>query len=557
MTRALILRAGTQEFTLDLKLQKAVAFSDGLRVYLEYEDVDVTVRHRAEWFRESDWIAQDLPEPEDFIGHLVPMPLTLDSLVAFWKKEVDRLQRPVLAVDFDGVIAKYDGWKGDKSFGDPIPGASECLKKIAESGVWICFTGDTKVSLVNGTEVPIKDLVGKDPFWVYSYDHETGKIVPGKATARKTRENAELVEVELDNGEKVRCTPDHPWMLRDGSYQTANKLKAGDGLMPLHRRYSVKFFLNYELFLQPGVNRWFYTHRLFAGPKPVCLLGERKCVVHHKNFNRRDNCPENLVWMSFTDHRLLHNLSKEIREKISVANTGRKRSAEFRARVSAKLSEIWKDPVRRERQSVRVKELRQNPALEEVRLVALRASGWKISCALSGRSRSVEARLKTSRTLLETLERTRPIRRVYTIRFGLNHKVVSVRALEEREDVYDLTVEKYHNFALTAGVFVHNCLWTTRAPVSVLHYCQAHDIPVDSVNSIFFRPWAKKKVCADVYLDDRGLRFMGVWDEALVEQILNFRPYWESANKPESFEPMTTVGMVRSVEEELRQREER
>jgi DNA gyrase subunit B len=37
-----------------------------------------------------------------------------------------------------------------------------------------------------------------------------------------------------------------------------------------------------------------------------------------------------------------------------------------------------------------------------------------------------------------------------------NHKVVSIRFLEEREDVYDLTVEYYHNFALEAGVFVHN-----------------------------------------------------------------------------------------------------
>ena len=39
----------------------------------------------------------------------------------------------------------------------------------------------------------------------------------------------------------------------------------------------------------------------------------------------------------------------------------------------------------------------------------------------------------------------------------VNHRVVSVRLLQKREDCYDLTVEKYHNFALSAGVFVHNC----------------------------------------------------------------------------------------------------
>ncbi|MGH9943375.1 MAG: RtcB family protein [Pyrinomonadaceae bacterium] len=40
---------------------------------------------------------------------------------------------------------------------------------------------------------------------------------------------------------------------------------------------------------------------------------------------------------------------------------------------------------------------------------------------------------------------------------GYNHKVVSVESLDERADVYCLTVPEYGNFALDAGVFVHNC----------------------------------------------------------------------------------------------------
>ena len=38
-----------------------------------------------------------------------------------------------------------------------------------------------------------------------------------------------------------------------------------------------------------------------------------------------------------------------------------------------------------------------------------------------------------------------------------NHRVVSVNRLSETEDVYCLNVPEYHNFALDAGVFVHNC----------------------------------------------------------------------------------------------------
>jgi tRNA-splicing ligase RtcB len=38
-----------------------------------------------------------------------------------------------------------------------------------------------------------------------------------------------------------------------------------------------------------------------------------------------------------------------------------------------------------------------------------------------------------------------------------NHKVVKVERLTERDDVYCLDVPVHHNFALDAGVFVHNC----------------------------------------------------------------------------------------------------
>jgi tRNA-splicing ligase RtcB len=40
---------------------------------------------------------------------------------------------------------------------------------------------------------------------------------------------------------------------------------------------------------------------------------------------------------------------------------------------------------------------------------------------------------------------------------GYNHKVVAVEPLTERSDVYCLQVDEHYNFALAAGVFVHNC----------------------------------------------------------------------------------------------------
>ncbi len=94
-----------------------------------------------------------------------------------------------------------------------------------------CLTGGAKIPLANGTEFPIKDLVDKPPFWVYSFDLELNMIVPGKAIAHKTLKNAELMEIILDNEEIVRCTPNHLWLLRDGKYCRADELKNDFSLM--------------------------------------------------------------------------------------------------------------------------------------------------------------------------------------------------------------------------------------------------------------------------------------------------------------------------------------
>src|SRR3954452_3170234 len=77
-----------------------------------------------------------------------------------------------------------------------------------------CFTADTRVPVASGRDVAISDLVrGDEEPIVYSCT-PTGRIVMARATARRTRSAAALVAVVLDNGERIRCTPDHEFMLR-------------------------------------------------------------------------------------------------------------------------------------------------------------------------------------------------------------------------------------------------------------------------------------------------------------------------------------------------------
>lgn len=76
-----------------------------------------------------------------------------------------------------------------------------------------CFTGDTPVWCSAGYYRTIKDLAEKnDTFYTDSFDLERGVFVMSLATAFKTRENAELVEVTYGKDIKIRCTPDHKFL---------------------------------------------------------------------------------------------------------------------------------------------------------------------------------------------------------------------------------------------------------------------------------------------------------------------------------------------------------
>lgn len=96
-------------------------------------------------------------------------------------------------------------------------------------------SGDTKIPLLDGTEIEIKDLVGREEFWLYACKSD-GTIVPGRGhSARVAREVTELVEITLDNGETIKSTTNHNHMLRDGTYKKAEDFVVGDSMMPLYR----------------------------------------------------------------------------------------------------------------------------------------------------------------------------------------------------------------------------------------------------------------------------------------------------------------------------------
>jgi DNA gyrase subunit B len=105
-----------------------------------------------------------------------------------------------------------------------------------------CFTGDTEISLASGQSLTFEELheayENGETHYCYTVQDD-GKIgLQRIENPRVTKEDADLLEVTLDNGETITCTPDHRFMLRDGSYCEAKDLNGGQSLMPLYRKTS-------------------------------------------------------------------------------------------------------------------------------------------------------------------------------------------------------------------------------------------------------------------------------------------------------------------------------
>lgn len=97
-----------------------------------------------------------------------------------------------------------------------------------------CFSGNTKVALTDGRDISFKKLVkehksGKTNY-CYTINKDGSIAVEKISHPRLTKKNAEVIQITLDNNEKIICTPDHKFMLRDGSYKKAELLTKNDSL---------------------------------------------------------------------------------------------------------------------------------------------------------------------------------------------------------------------------------------------------------------------------------------------------------------------------------------
>lgn len=194
-----------------------------------------------------------------------------------------------------------------------------------------CLHPDTRIKLLDGTNPTVAEMKERfdkgEKLYVYSAD-EKGDFKPGEVEKVWVAKTArDFVKVTLDDGHEILTTPDHPYMLRNGEYMEAKDLVPGTSLMPMY----FKELNGYErVKLNSKANCWNSVYKLVADYFKHEEIGEAEkralatnvldtmsylVAIHHKDFNKKNNTPENLQIMTSKEHWDYHASLKENLEK--------------------------------------------------------------------------------------------------------------------------------------------------------------------------------------------------------------------------------------------------
>ena len=339
-----------------------------------------------------------------------------------------------------------------------------------------CFTGDTEIAMYCGDKkIKIKDLVGLKQFIVYSYDLELNQIVPGRAfNCHVTKFDEPVMKVVLDSEKCIKCTYDHKFLMRDGNYKEAQELKAGESLMPLYYRTKESYRdfpglvdspRNTEEIYQPG-RGWASTRDTLSELRNIVEHEKRNMSCENHKVIRIEPAGKEDVY-DFTVENY-HNFALSagvfVHNSIEMQDIPTPEIGCFVAGTKILLQDGRKIPI---------EELMNE---EEFYVYSydignnLIVTGKGHSCHLTKNNAPVYEVELDNREKIEctgnhkflmqkgwyaSADNLQPGDPLMSLKIGV--KVVSVKFVGYK-DVYDFTVDIHHNFALSAGIFVHNSM---------------------------------------------------------------------------------------------------
>lgn len=196
---------------------------------------------------------------------------------------------------------------------DPLTGLVDLRKNV------LPVHKDTPIPLLDGRTITIEELANEFDNgvsnYVYSIQDETKKIVPGLVKWCGKNYTAEkLYKITLDDNSYTVMAGEHEVIMRDGTKKRADMLCEGESVMPFYHvngdGTSKKWGERYDKVYNPNSGKYEHTHRLIAESNEK--LDDKHNTVHHIDFNKYNNRPDNLMWCDFHEHHKMHSeLSKK------------------------------------------------------------------------------------------------------------------------------------------------------------------------------------------------------------------------------------------------------
>ena len=100
---------------------------------------------------------------------------------------------------------------------------------VIGQAIFFCLDGDTVIKTTEG-DFKIRDLENKS-IRVPTINNDNEIVVSDECTVKMTGIYNEEYQIELEDGTILKCTPNHKFMLKDGTYKEAKDLTEDDELM--------------------------------------------------------------------------------------------------------------------------------------------------------------------------------------------------------------------------------------------------------------------------------------------------------------------------------------